>query len=132
MTPPESSEWWFQVIPELGASLTVINYALKVINYAPREHLQYRCHSWRSLYDDQNIFIIQATCRGYANMGSILTLRYKSYKTLLKKKTFFPKSLAIIYVKWLMWLWLFPIVSAIPPAYNVWYGISKGWGKSYD
>ncbi len=41
-----------EVMPQLVASLTVINYALRVINYAPsvinyapKEHLQCSCHS---------------------------------------------------------------------------------------
>jgi hypothetical protein len=36
-------------------------YALRVINYAPREHLQCKCHSCWSSPEDQNIFIVQAT-----------------------------------------------------------------------
>ncbi len=38
-------------MPQLGGSLMVVNYAPRVVNYAPRE---------LSLYDDRNMFIIQA------------------------------------------------------------------------
>jgi hypothetical protein len=48
----KSSEWWSQVMPQLGASLTIINYSYRVANYAPKEHL----YSTSVTHDDQNMF----------------------------------------------------------------------------
>jgi hypothetical protein len=53
-----------RVMPQFGASLMVVIYAPGVINYAPREHVQYSWHSWWLSYNDpyeNNMFIVQAT-----------------------------------------------------------------------
>ncbi len=39
----------------------VVDYALRVISYAPREHFWCMCHSWWSTYNNHKIFIVKAT-----------------------------------------------------------------------
>ncbi len=44
-------------MPKFGASHTDINYAPRVINYAPREHI----YSKGITHDNRNMLIVQAT-----------------------------------------------------------------------
>ncbi len=52
----------FRVISEPYHDFPIVNYAPRVINYAPREHSKHRCHSWQASYDDHNMILVQANC----------------------------------------------------------------------
>jgi hypothetical protein len=62
----DATIWSINYAPRvLNYALRLLNYAPRVLIYAPRQYLKYRPHSWRSSYDNSNMFIVETIDRLY-------------------------------------------------------------------